>query len=201
MKPRLHVLLAIALLVGCGQLPGSTDNSDAKTTGGKGDEHQRPFLAIWRKHDGLREGSEAPYLRIAIWNDGRMLFAKDAGKWGHDLRQGRITADRVAQLKKALLATGVFDLKGYCYLVPDAPCDCVMLDLLDKKQMLYWDEVETPGYGINISPKPHHLKFKECWKAVNKLALEARPEKSDKVKERFSRPPESWHLKKAIQSE
>lgn len=91
-------------------------------------------------------------------------------------------------------------MKGNCYLVPDAPVDCLLLDLGPKQQMLYWDEVENANYGINISPKAHHLKFKTCWKEVNKLALEAIPNKSQYHRERFSRPPKSWRLKEPIQS-
>jgi hypothetical protein len=200
LKMQLALLFTVSLFGGCGRLSAPASKSKEKKAEAKADGKERPFLAIWRQDDGYRGDSEAPYLRISIWNDGRILFAKDPSKWGHSLRQGRISAGRVVRLKKALLATGVFDLKGYCYLVPDAPCDCVMLDLGDKKQILYWDEVETPGYGINHAPKPYHLKFKECWKAVNKLALEARPEKSKEVKDRFQSPPAHWFLKKPIQS-
>jgi hypothetical protein len=144
--------------------------------------------------------SEAPYLRVAIWDDGRVLFAKDPARWGHELQEGRIAAYRVAQLKKALPETGVFDLKGTGYLVPDAPEYCLMVDLAEKKQMLYWDEVDMPGYGINVNPKPHHVEFKKCWKAVNNLALVACPDQFEAVKERF-KVPASWRLRTAIQSE
>lgn len=161
----------------------------------------RPFLAIWRDSDGNRLRSGAPYLRIAIWNDGRVVFAKNTNDWNHDMLEGRIEPARVEELKKALKGTGVFELKGYCYLVPDAPVDCIMVDLGDRKQMLYWDEREMPGYGININPKPHHLEFMRCWKEVNKLALEAIPTESSTHPGRFERPPQSWRPKEPIQSE
>jgi hypothetical protein len=161
----------------------------------------RPFLAIWRDSEGLHQGSEAPFLRIAIWNDGRIVFAKDPGKWSHDLREGRIDAAQLAELKQAVQKTGVFELKGTCYLVPDAPVDCVMIEVGGKQQMLYWDERETPGYGINIAPKEQHLKFIRCWKEMNRLALDAIPKESQSYTNRFQRPPQSWRLKKPIQSE
>ena len=92
------------------------------------------------------------------------------------MQRGNLSAARVARLKAALADTGVFDLEGTCYLVPDAPVDCLLVDLGgEKRQILYWDEVETLGYGINIDPKPHHLDFKRCWKAVNHLALVRAP--------------------------
>jgi hypothetical protein len=173
----------------------------AETTATTNDSTNRPLLAIWRDNEGLRLNSEAPYLRIAIWNDRRIVFAKDASKWNHELLEGRIEAARMDELKKAIEKTGVFELKGNCYLVPDAPVDCVMLDFGRKKQMLYWDEREQPGYGINIAPKEHHLKFMSCWKEVNRLALEAIPKDSQPHGEKFQRPPQSWRLKKPIQSE
>jgi len=159
----------------------------------------RPFLAIWNKSRG--HDSRSPYLRIAIWDDGRIWFAMDPNKWSHSIRQGQIPADLIARLKEDILKTGVFDLKGYCYLVPDAPVDCLMLGFSGRSQMLYWDEREMPNYGINIDPKPHHLKFKECWKMVNKLALNVVPARSEPVSEGFRKAPRSWYLKEPIQSE
>src|SRR5882672_10665597 len=78
----------------------------------------RPFLAVWRDRDGGFLGTGAgPYLRFAIWGDGRVLYAKDPAKWGHELRRAKMAPSRVARLKAALADTGVFDLKGTCYLV------------------------------------------------------------------------------------
>ena len=161
----------------------------------------RPFLAIWEDSEGMHQGSQAPYLRIAIWDDGRVVCAKDPTKWNHELMEGRIVAARLTALKQAIEKTGVFELKGNCYLVPDAPVDCVMIDAGSKQQMLYWDERESPGYGINIAPKEQHLKFMACWKEVNRLALGAIPVDTQVCKERFRRPPDSWRLKRPIQSE
>src|SRR5207237_5869044 len=89
--------------------------SPAVTAPEAGSLEERPFLAIWRDSGGFRR-SEAPYLRVAIWSDGRIVFAKDPKKWQHELLEGRIEAARVTELKKAIEATGVFDLKGNCYL-------------------------------------------------------------------------------------
>jgi len=145
------------------------------TVSAAGNFEERPLVAVWRDSDGLESKSQALYLRIAIGNDGRIVFATERKEWKHELRDGTIDAASLARLKKAIQATGIFKLKGNCYLVPDAPVDCMMIDLGDKQQMLYWDEVETPGYGINSFPKPRHLKFKRSWKEVNKLALAAIP--------------------------
>jgi hypothetical protein len=158
-----------------------------------------PFVAIWSKY--LRVGiGDSGYLRVAIWDDGRIQFAQDPKTGNYNLRQGRIDPAQVAALKAALVNTGVFDLKGTCYLVPDAPCICMTLNLGDKQQMLYWDEREMPGYGISFSPKPRHQAFMRCWKEVNRLAIQAIPDQSVPLEERFQ-PPQSWYLKRPIQSE
>jgi hypothetical protein len=160
-------------------------------------ENDRPFLAIWRDDDGFVSKSRAPYLRVAIWDDGRVVFTKDPTRWGHELLHGRIAPYRVERLKKALLETGVFESKGYCYLGPDMPTDCVMIRLGEKKQMLYWVEGQTSW----MESKPHRMDFVRCWKAVNGLALVACPDQFQSVSEPFKRPPDSWYLKRAIQSE
>jgi hypothetical protein len=75
-----------------------------------------------------------------------------------------------------------------------------MIDLgKDKQQMLYWDEVDKPGYGINIDPMPHHRDFKTCWKLLNQLALLALPDDGEEVKEKINIPP-NWYLKRPLQS-
>ena len=166
--------------------------------GNQAERDDRPIVAVWRQFDGSGVGS-APYLRFAVWADGRVLFATDPSKWGHQLRRGKVSETRVARLKAALSDTGIFELEGTCYLVPSAPTDCLMVDLDGKQQMLYWDEVETPNYGININPKPHHLQFKRCWKIVNHLGLVALPDEGEAVEKRIQIP-ESWYLKRAVQS-
>lgn len=160
---------------------------------------QRPFVAIWQQDGGSAPGANIPYLRVAIWNDGRILFAPDPEKWSDVLREGRIPPERITLLKKELIDTGVFALNNATYLVPDGGTLCLMLDIDGRTQILRWDEREHPNYGINIDPKPRHIKFKECWKAVNRLALAARPAESHEFVGKF-RPAESWNLRPAIQS-
>jgi hypothetical protein len=159
-----------------------------------------PLIAIWCDSEGMMP-SNAPYLRVAIWEDGRLIFAKNPEKWEHSLQEGKIAPYRVELLKKALLDTNVFDLKGTTYLVPDAPMHCITINIGATKQTLYWDEVVTPNYGININPKPQHIEFKKCWKTLNSLALVACPDEFVESKEKFCMPPKSWYSKQAIQSE
>jgi hypothetical protein len=163
----------------------------------------RPFFAVWSDHTNTptRLGTyRGPYLRFAFWENGRVVFAKTSERADQPLRRGKIAADRVARLKQALLESGVFELKGTCYLVVDGGCVNMMVDLGDHKQMLYWDEVKTMNYGININPKPHHLDFMRCWEALNSLGLAACPDQSETVAETV-RPQPSWSFKPAIQSE
>ena len=160
-----------------------------------------PLIAVWCDYENeSRMESDAPYLRVAIWEDGEVIYAKDPDKWGHSLQAGQIAPYRIKLLKKALLETGIFELKGNCYLVPDASTYCITLNVGNKQRTLYWDECESPNYGININPKPQHIEFKKCWKALNSLALVACPDQFTESKERFAKPPQSWYAEPSIQS-
>jgi hypothetical protein len=161
---------------------------------------RHPLVAVWCRDQGMSFKFNELGLRIAIWEDGRVLFAADPKKWGQKLQQGFLSPERVTELKKRLAETGVFALKGTAYLVPDASTDCILVDLGTKQQLLYWDEVESKSYGINSDPTPDHLKFKDCWKALNRLALASRPKDAKAVQERLEQMPRSWYLKPAIES-
>src|SRR5262249_44927536 len=120
-----------------------------------------PTIAIWEDSPGMTADTNYPYLRVAVWPDGTVVFARDPNVWNQDLLIGHLSAQVLARLEQDIRQTGVFELKGHCYLVPDAPVDCIMLSFGGSKQMLYWDEVENEGYGININAKPQHVAFKK----------------------------------------
>lgn len=158
-----------------------------------------PLVAVWRSNEGhvLRTDSQIPYLRVAIWPDGRFIVAKDPAKWAHDLERGSLSPEALAKLKKDLAETSAFDLKRTSYLVPDGGCNCALLKLGEKEVLLQWDEVETPNYGLNINPTPETKAFKACWKALNTLALGACPEKRESIKTRFVIP-DDWLVLRAV---
>jgi hypothetical protein len=165
------------------------------------DETNSPIIAVWQDDPGTwKMDTNYPYLRVAVWVDGRVVFARDPNIWNHDLLIGQLSAQALATLQEDIRQTGVFELKGHCYLVPDAPVDCIMLGFSGWQQMLYWDEVENKLSGINYNPKPHHLVFKKAWWEVNRLVLSALPRVARKLEARFD-PPKKWYLKKTIQSE
>ena len=197
MRSRTWLVLTYLVLVSAASLSIRVARPEDEPSRTEESDQDRPFLAIWRDDDGFVSKSDAPYLRVAIWDDGRVLFAKDADKWGHALLRGQIAAYRVALLKKALIGTGVFDLKGHCYLGPDMPTDCIMIAIGETEQMLYWVE----GQMTWMNSKPHRMEFARCWKAVNDLCLVACPDEFEPEHERFFQPPKSWYLKKAIQSD
>lgn len=155
---------------------------------------RRPMIAVWCQDKGtwVTKNNKAPYLRIAIWDDGRVVFAADPTKWSHELREGKISAERIAELKKQIAATGVFGLDVTSGLVPDAPVDCLLIDLGKQQQILYWDEVESPTYGINSDPR--YRTFKECWKALNQLALDNRPTDAVMAVGKFRKVPRRWYV-------
>jgi len=151
---------------------------------------QPPVVAVWQAVQGW---GATPRLWIAIWSDGRVLHAPNPHRWGDQLREGRIPIERVAQLSKDIAATGIFDLAQPHFAgVPDGPVDHILVDLGKRRALLAWDEVESPNYGDNIAPTPGYLKLKACWKAVNRLALDARPKESRAIKGAFE-PPRAWY--------
>jgi len=158
-----------------------------------------PMVAVWRSNEGhvLRTESQAPYLRVAIWPDGRFLIAKDTAKWSHDLQRGKLSAEDLATLKKELAELGAFDLKRTSYLVPDGGCNCALLKLGEKEALMQWDEVLTANYGINTIPTLGAKAFKNCWKTLNTLAVGSCLEPREAVTERFVIP-EEWLLLKAV---
>jgi len=128
-----------------------------------------------------------------------MIFAEDPGAWGSPLREGRVRPEQLELLKARLADSGLFDLEGTCYLVPDAPVDCVVVSFDGQEQMLYWDERENPGYGINARLEQRHLEFIAAWKLVNAAALAARPAESTPLAGEFGVPP-AWSLRPPVQS-
>jgi hypothetical protein len=194
----------LSLIIACGIAALLGHGFAGEQSIGKRDvQDDRPFFAVWNSHstaDTDHGHYHGPYLRFAFWDDGRVVFAKESETENKPLLRGRIAAYRVARLKKALLDSGVFTLKGNCYLVPDGRIVSMMIDLGNQRQMLYWDEVKTKNYGINTNPKPHHLDFIRCWESLNSLGQVACPDNFTTVAETV-RPQPTWSLKPPIQSE
>jgi hypothetical protein len=162
-----------------------------------------PFVAVWRDDWGSATRTDrSPSLRVAIWNDGRAVVAEDPGTWGSPLRETAIDAAAVADLKSRLGQTGVFELRGTCYLVPDAPSDCVLVRIGGRQRLLYWDEVEMPGYGILADPERRPRDFITAWKTVNRLALEALPDASSASASAFAftSVPDGWRIEPPVAS-
>jgi len=203
--------LLLSLVVSCGDKKGQqTDYTSEDRSGGRFSKpsvtdlmREQPTIAIWYSSSGNRKGGKATAssLRAAIWPDGRILFLENPQQRSSMLRYGRVTTDEIEKLKHDLEETGIFELKGYCYLVPDAPVLCILVNSGTHQQILYWDEVENPNYGINAQLKPHHVTFKKAWHAANALALSLRPPDSVPLEEQLAEPPDSWYVKRAIQSE
>jgi hypothetical protein len=164
------------------------------------DETNSPIIAVWQDDPGTwKTNRNYPYLRVAVWADGRVVFARDPNIWNQDLLIGQLSAQALATLQKDIRRTGVFELKGFCYLGPEFAVNCVMLSLGGSQQMLYWNEVENNLFDINY-PKPHYLVFKKAWWDVNRLVLSALPSEATKLEARLN-PPKTWYLKKMLQSE
>jgi hypothetical protein len=195
MKTRREFAAALlAALVWTGCAPAQQEPTPGLQPDPRG---ELPLLALWVDSHGMRAGdSRGPELRFAIWEDGRVLCAKDPEKGGMPLRAGTITLEQVALLKKQVNASGIFGLKRDGYIVPDAPVHCLLANADGKQKLLYWDERDTPNYGINVDPPPEAIAFKECWKQVKAAGLKRLKKDLPELPatESFS-PPKSWKLK------
>ena len=163
-----------------------------------------PLLALWVDDHGSKQRTSPgeKVLRFAVWEDGTVLCGRDLENDGNRLRTGKIPKEQVALLKKQIQISGIFELKGNCYLVPDAPVHCMIAVVDGKQQMLFWDEREIPGYGINSNPKPQHLAFIRAWKQAKAAGIkQLGGSLTDLAGVQTFRPPDAWYLKKPIQSE
>jgi hypothetical protein len=188
----LTLILGACTRIGTGNLPERWSATEGSN---------RPILAVWRDFDG---NIYAPSLRVAIWNDGRILFSKDAPKWGTNLFHGRLRAADLVLLKERVRATGIMDLTRNSYLRPDEPWCCLLLDFGAQKQLLYWDEDELHYYWNERQPVHGSLpagNFKRCWAQVNLLALSFLPKEAHAAKEGFKGAPDLWYIKQPSQEE
>ncbi len=173
----------------CAALVASNSSAQAPTNAPDLISHERPFIAIWEDKPGHTFKQEAPYLRIAIWNDGSVLFAANPKSWSHGLRRGRISVEQVTRLKSAISASGVFDLKTTGIYPVCCPQDYILADLGAKQQLLSCAEVAWPHVK-----EREYQELRKCWYALDQIALSGRPDDFEAVDQRFRKAPPSWFL-------
>ncbi len=158
--------------------------------------NDRPLLAVWRNMDG---SAYAPRLRFAIWEDGRIVFSKEAPRWGTNLFAGRFTAGQLASLKERVRATGIFNLARASEMGPSDPWCCLLI-AFDKEERLFdWSEEGLDYYWAERPPIHGSLpagNFKRCWTQVNRIALSFSPEDVRRFEGNFSGAPNSWQTKR-----
>lgn len=152
-------------------------------------DDDRPFLAIWRNYDGFTSKGEAPYLRIAMWDDGRVVFSPEVIGWNHTLQKGRIAAYRVERIKRALMDLGVFKLEKTGYGIPSMPQDLILLDLGEGKRKVLSG---IDGDVIRRKARAGWEDYVRCWESIKTIAAIGCPDDFEKVTERFESVPKSW---------
>jgi hypothetical protein len=152
---------------------------------------KRPVLAVWQDHPGMTDQPHGASLRVAIWDDGTVVFNKDLSDFGRDLQRGKIAPYRLALLKHALERSAAFSLKETGYAVPDAEGDCILFDLGAKGQVLNCEE----GLLLNHSG-PEYRELKKCWETLNDLAILSCPDQFEPVPEKFTKTPDSWRIER-----
>lgn len=166
------------------------------------DHAELPIVALWRASGGApRPGRPAtgPALRAALFADGRFVFLRDEKRWDGPQAMVRLTPAATKKLLNDIVASGVFALEGDTYLVPDAPTLAILVRDGARQRMLYWDEVDSANYGINVDPQPRHLAFKKTWRAISQSLLAARPKAAATLRVPLI-PPPAWRVQPPIQS-
>jgi hypothetical protein len=125
-----------------------------------------PILALLEEPTMI----EGPYLRFAIWENGRIVHASDLADRTSPPVEGNLTKSDVETLKSELSKTNVTSLRYKSYLVPDAPCHKLYCVVGGRKYMLEWDEYLHPNYGISTQFGPNEKAFVECWSILCELA-------------------------------
>ena len=203
------ILLLGLFLVGCGPNGEAGPNAsqaqvDANSTSSivhGVEDDGRPIVAIWRAHDGHRLDSQGPYLRVAIWADGRAVFAENPEDWASALREGTVPLGAhgcVQAMHSPRQASLTLTVTATLSWMPPVTASCVRLG--GQERILYWDEVEHPRYGINVSPQERHYQFMDTWKNINSLTLASLPTGCSSAATASAVIQESWYIQRAIQS-
>lgn len=191
-----YTLFAL-LLAECALASAQDDSPPLKNLG---IPDERPLVAIWRPYDTVPDSTGRFFyisLVVAIWQDGRVVFARDPYDGGHDLLEGRIPPYRIARLKTALADTGVFELKKTMFLTPSLTPSYTLVDLGEgQRQLLGWSSTKLAC----DSGDPRRLAFEDCWREVKNLALVACPDQRTAAKIRFRYTPDSWWLEDDAQA-
>lgn len=151
-----------------------------------------PIVALWRDDVGMVESDERPpFIRLAIWDDGTVVYAQSQDIWNHELCCGKLPTERIARLKAAIGESGIFSVSMTGHLVPDTPRDILMVNCSGRTKVLFWDEIDIPESGINAFPTTESIEFKRCWKTVGHLATLSLPLGGVSKEARFT-VPVSW---------
>ncbi|MFA6242544.1 MAG: hypothetical protein WC655_16525 [Candidatus Hydrogenedentales bacterium] len=146
-----------------------------------------PFIAVWLERAGI--DMEYPFLRVAIWEDGRVVFAEDPNTWSHHLLLGQISPSEVESLKQLLPETGLFDLKERRLLYPDSKSVLLSFAKGGTRQELAYAEFPEPVSGPLTDDQ---IQLVKTWFMVNRIVLAALPSHAQALHRRFPEPPESW---------
>ena len=106
-------------------------------------------LMVYREDHGLGS-SGGPFLIIAIWPDGRMIWSEDRLKGGVPFRTGNIDAKRVTAVLNRFVKDGLFENKKLAdgYFGPDSQFTSILVKSGKKElEMSSWHELHEASEG------------------------------------------------------
>jgi len=134
-----------------------------------------PIFGVWMPEVQYRE-LHPPRLRIAVWPDGQVAFSWPLSSFSSNrLRWGSLSSDALARFKKAIIATGVFNLSRTRYIFFDAGDMRMLVNIDGQETELRWDE-EGGGDASSFSAtEGEYRQFKEVWTKLNDVVTSYLP--------------------------
>ncbi len=130
-----------------------------------------PCVAVWHQ-DGMK-AKPNDGLRIAVWEDGTILFSPRPDRLGEHMLVGRVEKKDVETMLAGLRAAGFWD-EHRSDVVPDSAYTTIAASDGQKRTVHRWHEYLLPGFGSDINTDKDYRAFVRMWKRTSG-AIEALP--------------------------
>ena len=172
----IRVLLLGFVVYGCSESTVVGDACTPSEVGARSDpqaaEHcpivfvlRCPSPGAMRGRDNRSIGS---YLELAIWEDGKTVYAANPDGHGPTLFVGEMDSRRVTEILAELDEAGFFREKPGGYLHVNFPHLEIAAREGTRTNRLFWDEMEIRGIDY-APPGPDVMSFVKVWKSAREI--------------------------------
>ncbi len=159
-------------------------------------QEECPIVAVWQESkEGMPadpEKSRPPFLRFAMWEDGRIVFNSDPNKWEHNLMIAQIPKEKVSSIKEEIYKTGVFEIQeAFHEMRQGGSFNIILVSFGHYRQYLYWSE---SGPCLDNNPHPSGVRFEQIWHEINNILADSIPSTAERIEQQFFTHPTCWML-------